>query len=77
MSDCEPTRNTEVHMRSYLLVSGALFSVIAIVQALRLARGWTVVIAGWDVPMAFSMIAVVVTAGLAVWAFRLLGARSA
>jgi len=60
-------------MRSYLLVSGVLFSVIAVVQALRLARGWTAVIAGWDVPMAFSMIAVFVTAGLAVWAFRLLG----
>ncbi|HZF16844.1 MAG TPA: hypothetical protein VE046_12965 [Steroidobacteraceae bacterium] len=64
-------------MRSYLLLSGILFSVIAIVQALRLAQGWTVVIAGWNAPMAVSIVAVVITAGLAIWAFRLLGGQRA
>ncbi len=58
-------------MRAYLVVSGAVFSAQALLQLLRLALGWPAAIAGLAVPMWLSGLAVLVTGGLAAWAFRL------
>jgi hypothetical protein len=60
-------------MRRYELVSGVLFSVIALAQLTRTLLGWPVQVDGFNVPVWFSGVAFVITAGLAVWAFRSAG----
>ncbi len=54
----------------YVVVSGVLFGVIAVLQAVRALNQWPVHVAGIDVPMWASWVAVVVAGGLCVWAFR-------
>ena len=54
----------------YAVVSGAIFGVVAVVQATRALNQWTVQIGQFDVPVWFSWIAAVVTGGLCAWAFR-------
>jgi hypothetical protein len=61
-------------MRSYLKVSSALFGLIALAHLLRLLRHWPAEIAGQVVPDWVSVVALVVTLALSVWAVRLLGA---
>ncbi len=59
-------------MRSYLRISSALFGLIALAHLLRLLRHWPAVIAGQPVPGWVSIVALVVTATLSIWALRLL-----
>lgn len=59
-------------MRSYLRISSALFGLIALAHLLRLLRHWPAVIAGQPVPAWISIVALVVTATLSIWALRLL-----
>ena len=54
----------------YVVVSGVLFGVVAVLQAVRALYQWPVQIAGFDVPMWASWVAVVVAGALCVWAFR-------
>jgi hypothetical protein len=54
----------------YVVVSGVLFGVVAVLQAVRALYQWPVQIAGFDVPMWASWVAVVVAGVLCVWAFR-------
>lgn len=58
-------------MRShYIVVSGAFFGVLATIQGVRALNQWPVQVAGYDVPVWVSWIAVVVAGSLCVWAFR-------
>jgi len=57
-------------MRRYEQVSGAFFSLIAIVQLARLLFRWPVQVASVSVPLWASAVAVLITAALAAWAFR-------
>ena len=57
-------------MRRYQQVSGAFFSLLAIVQLARLVMRWPVQVASVNVPLWASAVAVIVTASLATWAFR-------
>jgi hypothetical protein len=57
-------------MRRYEQVSGAFFSLLAIVQLVRLLMRWPVQVASVNVPLWASAVAVIVTASLATWAFR-------
>ena len=57
--------------RAYLLISGTLFLIFAVVHLLRLFSGWEVVFNGAIVPMNVSYVALVVSGLLAIWAFRL------
>jgi hypothetical protein len=57
-------------MRRYELVSGILFSIIALAQLTRTLLGWEVQVDGFTVPVWLSGVAFLITAGLAVWAFR-------
>jgi len=59
-------------MRPYLIVSTVAFDVIATAQLVRLVLGWPVVVAGVDIPLWASAIAVVVVGSLAVAGTRLL-----
>jgi hypothetical protein len=57
--------------RSFALVAGVLFLVMAIGHVLRLAFGVTAVVGGWTVPSWVSGIAIVVLAYLAYLGLRL------
>jgi len=54
----------------YNLVSGTVFGIVAIAQAVRAISRWPVHIGTFEVPVWFSWIAVVVAGSLCVWAFR-------
>jgi len=56
---------------SYFLISGLLFTLVAIAHLLRLVLGMPVQVEGVAVPMAVSWVGFVVPAVLAYWAFRL------
>lgn len=54
----------------YVVVSGVIFGVVAVLQAVRALNQWPVVIAGIDVPVWGSWVATIVAGGLCAWAFR-------
>lgn len=60
-------------MRRYELVSGIIFTIIALAQLTRTVLGWAVQIDGFSVPVWVSGIAFVIAGGLAIWAFRSAG----
>jgi hypothetical protein len=64
-------------MPSYERVSGTVFAVVAFVQLARIVMGWPVQVDLFTVPIWFSVIAFLVTGGLAIWAFRSAGRMSA
>jgi len=55
--------------RTYLLVAGALFTIVAAAHILRLFAGTSVRVAGWSVPLWLSWIGVAVTVYLAYSSF--------
>ena len=64
------TLTQENDMRRYQLVSGAFFSLLAIVQLIRVALSWPVQVATVTVPIWASVLACLVAGSLAVWGFR-------
>lgn len=58
-------------MRAYVLTSGIVFGVIALVHVVRLILDWPAQIAGWAVPNWISWAAIFAAGALCVWAFRL------
>ncbi len=64
-------------MKRYLIVTMIVFDLVAVLQLVRLLMGWPVNIAGVDVPMAASAVALVIASAIAVWAFLLLRAQRA
>ena len=56
--------------KTYITVSGAVFGVVAVVQALRAVMQLPVHVGTLEVPVWASWIAAVVAGSLAVWAFR-------
>jgi len=56
--------------KSFSLLAGAIFLVVAVGHALRFLFHWEVVIAGWQVPMWISPVAFVIAAYLAYEGFR-------
>jgi hypothetical protein len=57
-------------MRRYEMVSGILFTLIALVQLTRTVLGWPVQVDLFTVPVWLSAIAFLVAGGMAIWAFR-------
>jgi hypothetical protein len=57
---------------AFVLVSGIIFGVVAVIHALRLAFRWKVRIDARELPMWFSALGLVLAAGLSAWAFWLL-----
>lgn len=60
-------------MRRYELVSGIVFSILALAQLTRTLLGWTVQVDGFSAPLWLSGVACVITGSMAVWAFRSAG----
>ena len=54
----------------YALVSGVVFGVVAVLQAVRALYQWPVQVGGVDIPVLGSWVAALVAGGLCVWAFR-------
>jgi hypothetical protein len=46
--------------RSFCLIAGIIFSIVAFIHALRILYGWEVVIGGWSVPQWVSWVALLV-----------------
>jgi hypothetical protein len=55
---------------SYQLLSGVIFALVALLQAVRAIAGWAVQIGPFNVPVWFSWLAAIVAGSLAIWAFR-------
>jgi hypothetical protein len=58
-------------MKRYLLISGTIFGLVAVLHVLRLALDWPAQIGGWEVPFWVSWIGIAVPAMLCLWAYRL------
>ena len=57
-------------MKTYTFVSGVIFGIVAIIQAVRAVSEWPVQVGPIAVPVWFSWVAVLVAGGLSAWAFR-------
>ncbi len=57
--------------KAFFSISGVIFWVVAVMHAVRVWRGWEVVIGGWNVPSGVSALAAVVAGYLAYAAFQL------
>ncbi|MSO83735.1 MAG: hypothetical protein EXQ53_10645 [Acidobacteria bacterium] len=62
-------------MRRDILVSGLFLTLLTCAQLLRLLMRWPVMVAGVDIPLWASVVAVLVAGSLAVWAFRVASTR--
>ena len=62
-------------MRSYVQASSMLFALVTVVHILRLLLRWPFVVAGYPLPAVGSLIAIAITGGMTVWAWRVLGAE--
>lgn len=60
-----------MHQKTFNLVVGVIFLLIALLHALRILSGWEAVIGEWEVPMWLSWVALVVSGYLTYNAFRL------
>ena len=65
-----------MNSRSYLLVSGVVFFLVALLHLLRVLNGWDLQYGPWPVPMGVSWGGTIVPGLLGVWAFRLAGRPS-
>ena len=59
--------------KTFSLVAGLIFLVVAVGHALRLGLGWHVTVGGWTVPMWVSWVAFVAAGFLAYKGLRLSG----
>jgi hypothetical protein len=56
--------------KTYFLVVGIIFALVALAHALRIYMDWTLMIADWSVPKWVSWVAIIVASGLALFGFR-------
>jgi hypothetical protein len=57
--------------RTYLVVAGTVLLAVALLHILRLLLGWPFVLGSWGIPKWLSLVAILVTAGLGIWALSL------
>ena len=55
-------------MRGYIITSGAIFGVGALIHVFRLIFGWPILVADLVVPIWVSWVSLIVTSLFAVWA---------
>ena len=60
-----------MNQKTFVVTAGVVFSLVAVLHALRLLLGWDAVIGGWHVPMWLSWLALAVAGYLAYTAFKL------
>lgn len=54
----------------YVVVSGAVFGVVAVIQAVRALYQWPLHVGTLEIPVWASWVAMVAAGGLCAWAFR-------
>ncbi len=57
--------------RTYLVISGTVFGIVAVLHLLRVVYGWAMVVGPLSAPMWASWLGALVSAVLCVWAIRL------
>jgi len=57
--------------KTFSLVAGVIFALVALFHLVRIFMEWTVIIGDWPIPMWVSWIALVVAGGLALLGLRL------
>jgi branched-subunit amino acid transport protein len=57
--------------KSYLIVTGVIFGVIAVVHLLRLIYGWPAQIGEWTMPLWLSWVGVLIAGALCAWSIYL------
>jgi hypothetical protein len=60
-----------MNLRSFSLVAGIIFTIIALLHLLRIVYGWDAVVGGWAAPKWVSWLALVVAAYLGYEGLRL------
>jgi hypothetical protein len=61
--------------KTFSMLAGAIFALVALVHALRIYMGWPVTIGAWAAPMWVSWIGLVVAGGLSYFGLSLAGRR--
>ena len=56
---------------AYELVSALIFALVAVMHLVRLLQGWPVMLGTMMVPLWASILAIVVSAAVAIWGFSL------
>ena len=59
-----------MNQKTFTFTAGVVFSLVAVLHALRLLLGWDAVIGGWHVPMWLSWLALAIAGYLAYSAFN-------
>ena len=57
--------------KTFSLVAGVIFAMVALFHLMRIFAEWTVIIRDWSIPMWVSWIALVVAGGLSLLGLRL------
>jgi hypothetical protein len=57
-------------MKPFTMIAVVVFSLVALLQLVRLVQGWQVIVNGWPIPLWASGVACVVAAGLAFMLWR-------
>jgi len=60
------------NQQTFVLISGIIFGLVALMHAVRLALRWQVKVNQREIPMGLSVGGLIVAAGLCIWAFYLL-----
>jgi hypothetical protein len=56
--------------KTFCMLAGIIFTLVAMFHLVRIYVDWPVMIVDWSVPKSVSWIALIVAAGLALFAFR-------
>jgi hypothetical protein len=57
--------------KTFFLVAGVIFAVVALVHLVRIVMDWSVTIGDWSIPMWVSWVALIVAGGLSLVGLRL------
>jgi hypothetical protein len=57
--------------KTFCLVAGVIFAVVALFHLVRIVMDWSVIIGNWSIPMWVSWVALIVAAGLSFLGLRL------
>ncbi len=56
--------------RAYLVISGTIFAIVAIIHLLRIVNNWALMLGPWSAPMWVSWLGTLLPTVLCAWAFR-------
>ena len=60
-----------MNTKNYLIVSTLIFTVVAVMHLLRLVLGWSVMLGMTSVPLWVSVLALLISASVAIWGLSL------